>query len=36
MDGQKLDKFGYGKGDGTDRVRLWKKVVMDEPRLELA
>ncbi|CAE7639105.1 scoF [Symbiodinium sp. CCMP2456] len=35
LDGQKLDKFGYGKGDGTDRVRLWKKVVMDDANLTL-
>jgi len=35
LDGQKLDKFGYGKGDGTDRVRLWKKVVMDDAALTL-
>ncbi|CAE7763304.1 scoF [Symbiodinium sp. CCMP2592] len=35
LDGQKLDKFGYGKGDGTDRVRLWKKVVMDDAALSL-
>ncbi|CAE7352654.1 scoF [Symbiodinium pilosum] len=35
IDGQKLDKWGYGKGDGTDRVRHWKKVVMDDANMSL-
>ena len=35
LDGQKLDKYGYGKGDGTDRVRLWKKVTYDDSALRL-
>lgn len=30
LDGIKLDSYGYGKGDGTDRVRSWKKVVVDK------
>ena len=33
LDGQKLDKVGFGKGDGTDRMRMWKKVVCDDPGL---
>lgn len=29
LDGKKLDSYGYGKGDGTDRVRVWKKFDID-------
>eukprot|EP00429_Kryptoperidinium_foliaceum_P020571 CAMPEP_0176049428 /NCGR_PEP_ID=MMETSP0120_2-20121206/24561_1 /TAXON_ID=160619 /ORGANISM="Kryptoperidinium foliaceum, Strain CCMP 1326" /LENGTH=341 /DNA_ID=CAMNT_0017382855 /DNA_START=44 /DNA_END=1069 /DNA_ORIENTATION=- len=29
LDGAKLDSYGYGKGDGTDRMRSWKRVVVD-------
>jgi len=28
-DGFKLDAYGFGKGDGTDRVTRWKKVKLD-------
>ncbi|CAE7595409.1 scoF [Symbiodinium natans] len=35
LDGQKLDKVGFGKGDGTDRMRMWKKVVCDDAGLKL-
>jgi len=36
LDGKKLDGFGYGKGDGTDRVRHWKKVVAKPEKLSIS
>ncbi|CAJ1379276.1 unnamed protein product [Effrenium voratum] len=35
LDGKKLDGYGYGKGDGTDRVRNWKKVSADRSKLRI-
>eukprot|EP00435_Cladocopium_sp_Y103_P046181 s2555_g13.t1 len=35
LDGKKLDSFGYGKGDGTDRVRHWKKVVAKPEKMSI-
>mmetsp|Transcript_6528 Transcript_6528/g.7399 ORF Transcript_6528/g.7399 Transcript_6528/m.7399 type:complete len:327 (+) Transcript_6528:49-1029(+) len=35
LDGKKLDNFGYGKGDGTDRLRYWKKVVANPAKLSI-
>jgi len=31
-DGEKLDEHGFGRGDGTDRVRRWKRVKVDEDK----
>lgn len=35
LDGKKLDRWGFGKGDGTDRVRRWKKVTLDPDALKI-
>mmetsp|Transcript_74906 Transcript_74906/g.216574 ORF Transcript_74906/g.216574 Transcript_74906/m.216574 type:complete len:340 (-) Transcript_74906:153-1172(-) len=35
VDGTKLDAYGYGKGDGTDRVRTWKRVVADRAAMHI-
>lgn len=35
LDGKKLDSFGYGKGDGTDRVRFWKKVTCNRDKFSI-
>lgn len=29
MNGQTLDKFGFGKGDGADKIGIWRKVTKD-------
>lgn len=35
LDGNKLDSFGYGKGDGTDRVDLWVRVTANREKRTL-
>jgi len=35
VDGVKLDSYGYGKGDGTDRVRSWKRVKVDRAAMKV-
>ena len=35
LDLRKLDSFGYGKGDGTDRLRFWKKVTCNRDKLSI-
>mmetsp|Transcript_45759 Transcript_45759/g.133237 ORF Transcript_45759/g.133237 Transcript_45759/m.133237 type:complete len:344 (-) Transcript_45759:41-1072(-) len=29
VDGVKLDRYGFGRGDGMDRVRSWRRFVVD-------
>ncbi|CAK9082140.1 unnamed protein product [Durusdinium trenchii] len=36
LDGKKLDSVGYGKGDGTDRVRYWKKVTVNPAAMSIS
>lgn len=35
MNGQQLDQYGFGKGDGTDKIATWRKVTKDESSLTL-
>jgi len=32
LDGKKLDSYGYGKGDGTDRVDNWTRIVCNREK----
>jgi len=32
LDGKKLDQFGYGRGDGIDGIRVWKRVTVDRTK----
>lgn len=35
LDGKKLDSYGYGRGDGIDRIDLWTRVTADRTKREL-
>lgn len=35
LDGKALDGYGFGKGDGTDKIVSFKKVIVDESKLML-
>uniref|UniRef100_A0A6U6UPX8 Uncharacterized protein n=1 Tax=Zooxanthella nutricula TaxID=1333877 RepID=A0A6U6UPX8_9DINO len=35
FDGEVLDASGFGRGDGTDRVRKWKRVKVDQGKWSL-